>query len=243
MKKLFSLAVLSVGLFVSFSSAVAIDKIYSPIVEEGEIELETRGTYSFDGDDSKDGEYKQLFGLGYGFTDRFAAEIYGEIEDPADEDEGLEFEAVLGEVRYQLFEQGEYWLDAGLYLEYEYGTESEKHELEGKILLEKATSEFTHTANLVLEREVFGGGGEEWEGAVLWHSLYRLNESFEPGIEIQSQLGELDDMGSFDEQEHYIGPVIHGKAFDGIGYELAGLFGVSDEAADFVLRWVLEVEL
>ncbi|RIL11483.1 MAG: hypothetical protein DCC75_02260 [Proteobacteria bacterium] len=237
-----SVAILLVmALIIVANPASAIDKIYSPIVEEGELELETRGTYSFDDDDSKDGAYKQLFGLGYGFTDRFAAEIYGEIENSPGED--LAFEAVMGEGRYQLFEQGEYWLDAGLYLEYEYGTESKEHEMEGKILLEKTTNTWINTANFILERQVFGSGGEDWEGDIRWHTLYRFSEELEPGIEIQSGFGALDDAGAFDDQDHNIGPALHGKLLGHVGYELAGLFGVSDAAADFTLRWVLEWEL
>ncbi|MCB0346873.1 MAG: FTR1 family protein [Bdellovibrionales bacterium] len=243
--RLFSGAVAAAGLaillFATVRPAFAIDKIYSPIVEGGELELETRGTYGFDDESDKDDAYKQLFGIGYGFTDRFAAETYAEIE--KEPEESTRFEALIAEARYQLFEQGEYWLDSGAYLEYEYKPRDGEHELEAKALLEKSTSDWIGTVNFVIAREIFGEGGEPWEGAVRWNALYRISQYAEPGIEWHSEVEDLDHMGDFDEQTHVVGPTIHGKLCDNWKYELAGLFAVSDEPSDFTVRWVLEYEL
>lgn len=220
--------------------AHAIDKIYSPIVHGGEFELETRGTYGFDDESEKDDAYKQLFGFGYGFTDRFAGEVYGEFE--KEPQESTRFEAIIAETRYQLFEQGEYWLDSGAYLEYEYKPRDGEHELEAKALLEKSSTDWIATLNLVISREVFGEGGEPWEGAIRWHTLLRVDKAFEPGIEWHSELGDLNRMESFDKQVHVLGPTIHGKFLKHWGYELAGLFALSDEPSDFTLRALLEYE-
>ena len=61
-------------------NAHATKKVYSPIVEGGELEIEMRGSYDFDHRSSKDGKQKQKYAVGYGVTDRWFTELYGEIE-------------------------------------------------------------------------------------------------------------------------------------------------------------------
>lgn len=222
-------------------NANAIDKIYSPIVHSGELELETRGTYDFDDRDERDGAWEQKWGFGGALADRWAAELYLETEKEKGED--LELEAVALETRWQLFEQGEYWLDTGLYLEYELATESEAADkLEGKILLEKGYGQFEHRANIIFEREVGGYSEDETELEFSAVSRYRVNEFLEPGVEWHSAFGEIDDLGTWSSQKHNVGPAVYGKLGGGFRYELSLLFGVSTEATDTVLRGVLEYE-
>ncbi|MEZ4755009.1 MAG: hypothetical protein R3A13_12025 [Bdellovibrionota bacterium] len=215
--------------------ALAIDKIYSPIVEEGELEVETRGRYEFD----DDGHNKnvQKFGIGYAPTDRFAYEVYAELER---EESESKFEAVAVETRYQIFDQGEYWIDAGAYLEFEYKLD-EEYKVETKALLEKDFGPTLHTANLILERDIFNSG-HKFETELAWKSKYRLSQEFEPGFEYFAEFGEVNDMPSWDGQEHSVGPAIYGKLWGRMKYALAFVFGVSDAAPDHTARWELEFE-
>lgn len=227
--------------FATASDAHAIDKIYSPIVEEGELEIETRGTYTFDDREDRDDAYKQLIGMGYGFTDRIAADAYMELKQEPQSD--TDVQAVLGEVRFQLFEQGEYFLDSGLYLELERDIVENEWEVEGKILLEKSTGDFTHTLNVIFGRAGFErhAGSVELETAL--KTRYRYSQAFEPGIELFDSFGDIDDMGSWNEEEHAVGPAVYGKLFGSVRYEIACLFGISDSAGDNILRWMVELEL
>jgi len=50
-------------------------------------------------------------------------------------------------------QQGEYWLDAGLYLEYARGWRGQPDEFETKILLEKAVQPLVLTANLIFNKQ------------------------------------------------------------------------------------------
>ena len=104
------------GLFFP-TQAYATKKVYSPIVEKGEIEVEARGEYDADERPSKDDVQKHKYALGYGVTDRWFTEIYGELErtkNDDDEDLDFQFTALAWEHRFQLTEQGQFPVDVGL---------------------------------------------------------------------------------------------------------------------------------
>ncbi len=250
MKKVYSLArkgviVIVVGtsmVFLNSTPAAATKKVYSPIVEGYEFEVETRGGIDFDQRDSKNNKQVYKYALGYGITDRWFTEIYGETEKEAGE-HSCEFTAVEWENRLQLFEQGKYWLDAGLYFAYE-TTVKEKtaDKIEGKILLEKSLGPFLHTANIIFEKEVGGGSSEQTTGGFAWSSRYRWQKFFEPGMELHSDFGELREGLGYSKQSHQLGPVFYGKLGEHIKYDVGYLFGLTDPAAYGKLKWIIEYE-
>ncbi len=224
----------------------ATKKVYSPIVEKGEVEIEARGSYDFDDEASKDGLQKQKYALGYGVTDRWFTELYGEIEKARNdngEDLNFKFTTMEWENRYQLTEQGRYWLDAGLYLAYEIPFEN-KHpgELEAKILLEKSLLHFTHTANIIFKKEVGGGATNETEGGFAWSSKYRLSPYFEPGFEYHADFGVINEHRPYDQQQHQFGPAFYGRLLKHVRYDIGYLFGTSKASPDGELKWILEFE-
>ena len=225
------LLIASVGLGFP-KEALATQKVYSPIVQKGELELEARGSYDFDHRASKKGKQKQKYAVGYGVTDRWFTELYGEIE-KAGKDKDFEFELLDWENIVQLFEQGKYWLDAGLYFEYEFAVRGDTaDEIEGKLLLEKSLTQFTHTLNLIMSREVGKHSDDEVVGGVAWSSRYRWHECFQPGFELHSDFGGLGQGTSFKQQEHQLGTLFYGKLGKSVKYDIGYLFGVSDAAPD-----------
>ncbi len=242
-KKVISILIF-LGIFISFQSQsiFAFQKVYSPIVVKGEVELEAQGNYVFDNSSDGDGVQDQQYAIGYGITDRWFTEVYGIVEKAEDGD--YDFSAIEFENRFQLFEQGQYWIDAGLYLAYELSLEDEGSDgIEPKILLEKSFGKLTNDLNIIFEKKLDSEENNNFESGLAWSTRYRWHEYFEPGFEIHSEFGEIGHSGSFDDQEHLIGPVINGKLFKHVKYNVGYLFGASDSAPDGVLKWVLEYEI
>ena len=249
-----AVVIAAAGLIVSFGlsrPAYAEKHVYSPIVQKGEWEIETTGVYDLDHRKDKNvvQEYKNA--IGYGVTDRWATEFYGEFERQSKEDGNgntkpfsVKFTHLEWENRYQLTEQGQYWLDAGLYFAYEIPVrEKDPGKIEGKILLEKSTQNFTHATNIIFNKEVGGGTTEETTAGVSWSSRYRLSKYFQPGFEYWIDFGQMNKHLPYDKQSHQVGPVFYGRLTKHIKYDVGYLFGMSDAAPKGELKWILEYEL
>jgi hypothetical protein len=222
------------------SEAHATKKVYNPYVDQGELEVEWKAGVTHDSDDDEqDGAWKQKLGVGYGFTDRLFIEAYGEVEREGGED--ADFTAVELEAKYELTEPGEYWVDVGLLGEYEINTLGGPDKVEAKLLLAKDVGQFSHTANLKLEREVGDEADDETEAGLAWSSRYRYSRAFEPGFEIHSDFGSLSDSSSFNDQGHQFGPVVYGQ-LGAFKYDVGYLIGVSDSAPDGEAKVILEYE-
>jgi len=239
------MATVAIGLIMSTSQAHATDKIYSPYVEYGEFELEYRGHVTNDSRAAKDKNMKDRAEIVYGFTEFWSAGIIGSWEKTSGS--SREFVATSWENIFQLTDQGQYWVDVGLYLEYELAdVSSAADKVEAKLLLEKPGDQFTNTANIILEREVGSNSNGETELEIFWRTKYRWKKTLEPAIEIYSMFGDISNTGGFSKQKHSIGPVIMGNLATGseskFKYEVGYLFGISDAAADGSWKWVLEWE-
>ncbi len=242
-------AVVFLSAIISATPALAADKLYYPYVTPGELEVEYFGSRSFDSDSSKDNAQKQQFSVGYGVTDRWFTELYSKFErEPQDH---TTFDAWEWENIFQLTERGEYWLDVGSSLAYEWTPQSNRADtIETRLLLEKDMDKTSHILNVILEKDIGSGPKASLESTVLWSSRYNLSRYFEPGFEISSDFGELKDTGSFDEQKHSIGPTAYGKIplhltnrADSLKYRVGYLVGGSKAAPDGETIAQLEYEL
>lgn len=231
------------------SNANAATRLYSPYVTPGELEIEYFGSRSVDGDNSKDNKQKQQFAIGYGVNEWWKTELYAKFEkEPQD---NLKFDEWEWENLFQLTERGEYLVDVGATIAYEWTPQSDRADnVEARLLLAKDIDKTTHLLNVIAEKNVGSGPKDGVEGKLLWSSRYSYSRYFEPGFEIESDFGELENSGSFDEQKHYIGPAAYGKIplnftsrADGLKYRVGYLFGVSDAANDGEAIAQIEYEL
>lgn len=222
--------------------AYALGTVKSPNIVKGELEFEYMGSTTFDNDASKRGEQEHEFEIEYGLTDRFLVELATEFE--REPGEKLKSSKVELAGRYQLFEKGEYWIDSGLQFAYEHATHRDDPDaLEAKLLLEKQMGAFLHRANFSVEKEIGSHSVDGVEAGFAWSSRYRYNPYFEPGFEIHSDFGKVNDELGFNEQEHYIGPAIYGKLLPNVKYEAGYFFGVSDATTDGAARLLVEYEI
>ncbi len=221
-------------------SAEATKKIYSPSVEYREFEVEFRGSYDVDSNDTRDGKQKHKYAVGYGITQRWFSDVYVELEKQATG--SFRSTALEWENRVQLFEPGERWLDAGLYLAYEVALEDgHADKFEAKVLLQKEQGRLVHITNLTLEKQIGLNAGEATEAEAAWSTRYRLRKTFEPGVELHSEFGELVNTIPYRDQKHLLGPVFYGK-LGKVKYDIGYLFGISSAASDGMLKWIVEYE-
>ena len=223
-------------------AACADHVVYSPLVEYGERAIEIRGHYDFDSNPDLDGG--QAYKLEYEWTpmERWLTEVLVEYE--REPGEQLTATEIASENIFQLTEQGKYWADFGLLAEYAYSLErGGANALEVALLGQKDWGRNEVRVNLVFEQELEDGADLEME--YRWQYRYRLDERYEPGIEMYGGAGEWGDLGNFNEHEQQLGPGLYGKfrTDDGaVKYELALLFGLTDETPSETVRFMIEYE-
>jgi hypothetical protein len=208
--------------------------------------MEVKGSVDFDDRADRDDQQQQKYGVGYGLTDRWFSEVYGEIEkeyNDAGEDLDFSLTEIEWENKFQLTEKGQFPVDLGFLIEYAVSTE-DKHadKLEWSFLLGKEFGKTEHLANIKMEHSVGGGMSDETEGGASWSSRYRLSQKFEPGFEYHADFGGLNEGKGFHEQIHQAGPVFYGQINKNFKYDVGYLFGVSDASPDGMLKWILEYE-
>jgi hypothetical protein len=226
--------------------AHATKKIYKPYVDKGELEFELKGSHYIDEYGEINGGQKAKFGIGYGVTEYWMTELEFEREKEGESGADFNSEALEWENTLMLTQPGEYWMDVGLYGAYEYALDDDAPDvLEGKLLLAKDIGPFTTLANVTLEHEIGENSEQGLEGGFALGAHYRYSPYFKPGVEWHSELGELEDMGRFeDDQKHQFGPVAYGKVGGlPLAYDIGYLFGVSDKAPDGEIKAILEYEV
>lgn len=224
-------------------------KVYSPYVEKGEVETEYQGYRTFDGDSSKDNEQAHKVGLGYGVTDYWSTEFSGAWK--KDASGTTHFDATEWENIFQLTDQGRYFADFGLLVEYEHVRDraGDADELAFGPLIAKEIGQTTNTINVILERQL-GAHAEGGLGLTYrLQSRWRLDPLFEPAVEAYGEFGRINNFDPHDEQRHMVGPAVQG-AIDHLGplpgklrYDVGYLFGVTSGTPDGTLKTVLEYEL
>ncbi len=225
--------------------AAASQKVYSPTVEKGEVEIELRTNHTFDRSSEKDGLEKSKLEIGYGVTEFWSTTLIGEFE--RESGASRQHSATSWENIFQLTEQGEYWADVGLYLEYEHPTATEEHDaLETKLLLEKTAGRLLHTLNLVFAHELGQGASSATNFEYAWRTQYLLSKLLSPGFELYGEMGEIGHFPPSREQDRRLGPVIYGE-FSRLGagkwlYELGYLFDTGTAAPTGTLKAILEYE-
>ncbi len=244
-RMLVAIPALIIVLSLQSDPAHASHKVYSPTVSAGEVEIEMRSHRTFDSNTAKDGTAQTKLEVGYGVSDRWFTAFVGESE--AQPGASRQHSATAWENILQLTEPGQFWLDVGIYVEYEHPADSTANDvLETKLLLEKTLSHFVHSLNLVFVREIGSGASSATNFEYAWRSQYLLNKHFNPGFEIYGEMGEIGHVLPGTQQDHRAGPVLYGelKGADNSKwrYELGYLFGIGSAAPSGTLKATLEYE-
>ena len=234
------LAVLAV-VYAGVVAAGPADYVYLPAVEYGEKEID----FKFGTEKLPNGERSQVtsLGFGYGATEYWFTEVYVKRER-----EGSSGVSIAEwENKFQLTETGKYPVDLGLVIELEAPiNKNQSYELKLAPLLQTEFDKVQLNGNLTFERKFGHGSAGITELGYQWQAKYRLQQSFEFGLQGFGSVGEWSDWSDYDNQEHRLGPAVFGKFKLGekqaIKYNAALLFGASDAAAKHTFRTQVEYE-
>ncbi|MEO8161207.1 MAG: hypothetical protein ABI588_07290 [Arenimonas sp.] len=217
------------------------DKVYRPIVEKGEAEIELRGGY-FDFGDGAD-EYASVLDIGYAFTNNWKSELVFEYE--GETGGGAKPEAVEWENLIVLTEQGKHWADVGLLIELEHTFSAAPEEFKLGLLLEKEVGPTIADLNLVAVREFGSGASDETGLEYRWQLKWRGNEALEWGMQGFGDAGTFEHLGQ--DTGHSIGPALFGlqrlQSGNKLAYDAAILAGLNAKAPDLTFRFNLEYEI
>ena len=208
-------------------------KVYRPVVEYGETEVELRGGYIKD-DGPANTAQAYVLDLGHGITPWWFTEAVLEMEKAPDgefEVEELEWENI-----FQLSEPGEYFLDYGLFAELKMPLEGGlPYAVEIGPMFQKEVGRLVNNLNLLAEREFGDNALKETEIGYRLQSRYRSGTAVDFGVQ-----------GFGEENAHLLGPALFGQGRLGEGYKLkwdaAVLAGLTRDAEDFRFRWQFELE-
>ena len=222
------------GLLMS-QGAQASNKVSSPDVEKGQMELEYRGGYDWDDKAKFDHQEVNKFVVNYGLTDRFRVETKLDTGGPDDDQDWTFWEL---SARYQFFKQGEAWAKLSFEEGYKIALQQGKPDiLEEKILAQKDIGKTANILNVMFDHEVGDNAAGGTDFNIGWKSKYKLLPYFEPGGEVYADFGKWSGKNV---KKYQIGPTISGKVSGtNLKYDLGYLFGTNENVPDGRLKLIL----
>lgn len=234
------------ALLVMSSNTYAAIHVMSPIVEQGEFEIEFKADRTFDKNADLDNAQSSNISIGYGVNDFWATEL--ETQWKKSPSSRRYYDSTSWENRFQLTPQGKYWLDAGVFAEYEHVAQEGDHDnMTVGLLLQKEFGKNLTTLNFLLSRELGSDGAPGTQVEYRMQTRWRFNSAFEPGIELYGEPGRWGQSGALSEQRTRLGPVVVGMLPVGLPgklrYELGYLRGLNSVSEESTIRMRLEYEM
>jgi hypothetical protein len=237
---------LALGAMLLAGPAAAAVHVHSPIVEEGEWELETRFDRTNDRSPTKDNEYSYNVSIAYGVTSWWKTEL--EAQWKRDPGGRLQYDSTSFENTFQLTPQGQYWVDVGIFAEYESVVQKGDHDsFTFGPLIQKEFGINLTTLNLLLTHELGRGSATGFAVEMRAQSVWRIFPWLAPGIEAYWEPGNVGNFRGAAKERLRSGPVVvGGLRLGGLGklkYELGYLFGLGRASERGTIRGLLELEL
>jgi hypothetical protein len=152
---------------------------------------------------------------------------------------------------FQLTDRSKCPVDVGLFVEYSQSTGLAANDVTLGPLLHKDFALFGletgHSANFLFSREVGGNATKATGFEFAWQSVGYLHLLFSPPFEYYGLVDNLSHAGRYNQQQHYLGPVITGlRGFAPYGklqFEVGYLCGLTTQTSGGAARWKLEYEI
>jgi len=239
-------ALAALVLFLSSHPAAAgpADYVITPIVEEGEREIDFKAGSSKFSDGTRNSAWS--VGLGWGVTGQWFTELYAKWQTATAAPQT--FDAWEWENKFQFTETGRYPLDIGLLIEVERPKDrSEGYELTwGPLLQADFTPDIQANLNLLITKHYRAASASAAELGWQWQLKYRWQPALEFGLQGFGGVGPWQQWTPVSEQSHTAGPAIFGRVKVGqretIRYNAAWLFGIGEGSPRQTLRMQAEYE-
>lgn len=222
-------ALAAAGLTISTTkSALAEFEIQETQVEKGEVEVEYRGAVHWgfpraereeaeEGEEGgaleeeEEGEFLRQshdFEFQWGITERFMFSTALSADEPLDQD--LDVSSVELELQYELIERKGNGLGLAFIGAYGFATRSgEADEIEFAPFVELASGKFLLTLNPIFVSQV--GDNRETDSLGFeygWRAQYNFAKKWAVGAEMFGEIEDLSHAGSFNDQQHSLGPTL-----------------------------------
>lgn len=228
----------------SVSVAGPSDYVITPIVEEGEREIDVKAGTAKLRDGTRESKYS--VGLGFGVNSWWFTELYAIWhKEPGARHS---FDAWEWENKFQLTETGKYPVDVGFLVEIERPKDrSEGYEFRwGPLLQADIGSNVQANLNLLVEKHIRASEPQKAALGYQWQVKSRWRPEFEFGAQGFGDVGPLSHWAPRSEQSHVAGPALFGKIRVGnrqtIKYNAGLLFGLTDASPRNTLRVQAEYE-
>lgn len=237
--------------------AAADMQVRLPHVVWREVEFEHNGLITF-GPKGTASDRAQSYtnSIASGVTPWWKIELEGEMTSGGGQH--LVWAATTFENTFALTERGQYMFDVGFFAEYSQATGLAPNEVKfGPILHKELLNVFgsgidtAHTLNIFFSRDVGGNATRRTGLNVAWQSVARFHpwsaSVLAPGFEYYANIEDFSHAGSYNQQRHFVGPVLTGtQSFSPYGklkYQVGYLFGLSNASPKGAVRWKLEYEI
>jgi hypothetical protein len=220
------------------------DYVFSPIVEEGEREIDFKAGTAKNRDGTRESAYS--IGLGWGVNRWWFTEVYAKGHKLPGERNS--FDAWEWENKFQLTETGKYPVEVGFILEIERPKDrDEGFEYKwGPLFQTDITNKVQANLNVLVEKHIRAAVAEKAELGYQWQVKYRYKPTFEFGLQGFGDVGPWDHWEPSSDQPHIAGPALFGQVRVGqkqaIKYNAGLLFGLTDGAPRNTLRVQAEYE-
>jgi len=158
---------------------------------------------------------------------------------------GYDFRGIRLETLYQLLEDEDAGFDSALRLDLHAadGDDQPGFARIGWGTEWMVSGGWSFRSNVMLRREVGPGSVDDFSSEVRWRANWSGDGGSDFGMELFNSLGFWDAMGSFDEQDHLLGPYVKGEIGPSLTYQVQVLLGLSKSAIDEQFRISLAMPL
>jgi len=212
-------------------------QIDSPRFDQGALVFDSNNATTFDHRRDFDHADGNLLDISYGVTDWWQPTLQGEWDKSSNSP--YKYNVTSAQNIFALSKAGEYWIDPGIELNYNFSrTAHTPNAAEAKLLLEKTTRQFLNTANIIIDKDVGAGRASGADIELVWKTEYLYTPMINPGFEYYGNINGTENIA----HRRRIGPVFYGDFGHGISYELGWLVGISSAAPDNTIKLNLSFE-